>query len=129
MADPVKDFKSKRRAPSAKQRFRNGTFISYFPNSGSLNDQLNIIEGKDPGIFWSPATIEQEVKNNYQDTTYTEYPPYRYGTIVQPRKASNKDLDKSEYNILNRRFEEAKSVRKQPSLGEMLEYTLKHLNK
>ena len=51
MADPVKDFKLKRRAPSAKQRFRNGTFISYFPNSGSLNDQLNIIEGKDPGIL------------------------------------------------------------------------------
>lgn len=129
MADPVKDFKSKRNAPSAKQRFRNGTFTSYVPNFGTWDEQLNRIEGEDPGFFWSPAAIDQEVKNYYQDTTYTEYPPHRYGTIVQPRKASNTDVNKSEYNILNRRFNEARSVLKQPSLTDMLESMLKHTSK
>ena len=120
MTDFIKAFKLQkgRKAPSARQRFKNGTITSYIPRFGSWLDRLYRIEGEDPGIFWSSAAIDQEIKNNKKDTIYTEYPPHKYGTRVQPRKASNKDLNKSEYNILSRRFKEAQSVLKQPSLSE-----------
>ena len=124
MANPIKEFRRRRTAPSAKVRFKNGTFTSYSPSGLSLRDplydSLNRIEGEDPGFLWSPAMIDQEITNHLQDTTYTEYPPHRYGKIVLPRKASNKDIDRSEYNIMDRRFNEAKSVLKQPTFEEVL---------
>lgn len=133
MANPIKEFRRRRTAPPAKVRFKNGTFTSYSPSMLSLRDplydSLNRIEGEDPGFLWSPAMIDQEITNHLQDTTYTEYPPHRYGTIVLPRKASNKDIDRSEYNIMDRRFNEAKSVLKQPTFEEILESIINYQNK
>lgn len=89
-------------APDAKEAYKGGTY-----KDGLFKD---VITG--PSIVDNfPRTITQKINSN--DTTYIETPPYDPITrIIVPRgrKASSSDKDRTEYEILNRRFNEGASV-------------------
>ena len=55
--------------------------------------------------FVYPAQIKQDVQGT--DTTYTEYPRHSKFVKGVPRTASSSDVDRSEYNILKKRFDTA----------------------
>ena len=70
-----------------------------------------------PAWNYRPAWITMEVSGN--DTTYRERPEQKMGfnrTVI--RQASNSDSDKSEYRTLQRRFNTAKGIAKQPKAKE-----------
>lgn len=107
-------------APSAKERFNNGKVEHYTPNFRPWADNKTIITGKSKGWNYFAPEITKETFSETGDTIYTETPSYRFLTKPKTRKASNKDIDRSEYNIMERRFNEALEVRKRPSLDEII---------
>lgn len=123
-------------APSAKEAYKNGTIQSR-PDKFSFGWEPydNILAWRSPEIItaqppqstffnYFPRSIRKEIRyhrNNPDhildvDTLYYEHPEYRnrFGhlTKLKYRIGASSDKDRSEYEILKRRFNEAKSVSK-----------------
>lgn len=100
-------------APDAKEAYKGGTYIS-----GKKSDKIiGPIEK-----YYVPRQITRTIGPN-SDTTYVEKPKYHVpeGEFirVKPRTANSLDKDRTEYEILNRRFNEAASVSKKQQGGQM----------
>ena len=100
-------------APNAKEAYQGGTYIS-----GKNSDKIIGPAEK----YYVPRQITRTIGPN-SDTTYVEKPKYFVpeGEFihVKPRKANSLDKDRTEYEILNRRFNEAASVSKKQQGGQM----------
>ena len=98
-------------APDAKEAYKGGTY-----KSGRKSDKIIGPLEK----HYVPRQITRTISS---DTTYVETPKYFVpeGEFirVKPRKASSSDKDRTEYEILNRRFNEAASVSKKQQGGQM----------
>lgn len=92
-------------APDAKKAFKGGTY-----KDGLFKDE--VIGSYD--YPYVSRVISRKVNPITQDTTYRETPKYFVpeGDFihVDSRKASSDDKDRTEYEILNRRFNEGASV-------------------
>lgn len=102
-------------APDAKEAYKGGTY-----KSGRKSDKIiGPLER-----HYVPRQITRTIGPN-SDTTYVETPKYFVpeGEFirVKPRKANSLDEDRTEYEILNRRFNEAASVSKKQQGGQMQE--------
>ena len=97
-------------APDAKEAYEGGTYK--------------------PGKYYSTVTvpfepdmilrrIEQRINPVTNDTTYVEYPSHTQEVRVKKRKAKSSDKNREEYNIMDRRFNEAVSVSKKQQGGTM----------
>ena len=100
-------------APNAKEAYKGGTY-----KSGKKSDKIIGPLEK----HYVPRQITRTISSD-SDTTYVETPKYFVpeGEFirVKPRKASSSDKDRTEYEILNRRFNEAASVSKKQQGGQM----------
>ena len=100
-------------APDAKEAYKGGTYIS-----GRKSDKI-IGPAKD---YYVPRQITRTIGPN-SDTTDVERPKYFVpegeAIHVKLRKANSLDKDRTEYEILNRRFNEAASVSKKQQGGQM----------
>lgn len=100
-------------APDAKEAYKGGTYIS-----GKKSDKIIGPVEK----YYVPRQITRTIGPN-SDTTYVEKPKYHVpeGEFirVKPRTANSLDKDRTEYEILNRRFNEAASVSKKQQGGTM----------
>ncbi len=92
-------------APDAKEAFKGGTYVPGTNEDMIIGPRQN---------YDKPRIITRKINPNTQDTTYTERPSYIIpeGEMIRTikRSANSLDEDKSEYDILNRRFNEASSV-------------------
>lgn len=92
-------------APDAKEAYKGGTY-----ENGLFTD---IIYSK-PVTDYSPRTLKRRINPFTNDTIYIEIPekfdPINSLRAPVPRKASSDDKDRTEYEILNRRFNEGASV-------------------
>ena len=110
-------------ARKAEERYANSTFLTtehpLFSTSMRFNPKAyheGVLQTK-PAWNYRPAWITMEVSGN--DTTYRERPEQKMGfnrTVV--RQASNSDSNRSEYRTLQRRFNTAKGIAKQPEVKE-----------
>ena len=87
-------------------------FLRYFGGTPEVstnpftNEQRTAIYGRyTANPFYFPPRITQHINGN--DTSYSEIPGVYFPRIPIARKASNTDKNKSEYNILKRRFKQA----------------------
>lgn len=124
-------------AQKANERYNQGTVTNNMPNmfpnlyqrlSGMKNIKATTVQGK-AGFFKNPASISQIVgqrPNGQPDTVYVETPkhmpfmqvsPRMAGKHVSPNNYSMKEAN--EYNILGRRFNEAKTVSAKQQGGTM----------
>lgn len=92
-------------APDAKEAYKGGTY----------KDGLFIDKVIGPYDYpYVARVISRKINPITQDTTYVEKPKYFVpeGDFihVDSRKASSSDKDRSEYNVLSRRFNEGASV-------------------
>ena len=110
-------------ARKAEERYANSTFMpsdhAFFSTSMRFNPKAyheGVLQTR-PAWNYRPAWIAMEVNGN--DTTYSERPEQKMGfnnTVI--RQASNSDSNKSEYRTLQRRFNTAKGIAKQPEAKE-----------
>lgn len=127
MAEP------KKQAPKAKEAYKNGTITTYnWDNTPSiiyqrhlayphgLPKEISIIDAND-NDFIHPISrkIRREIRMGMypeglmtNDTVYVETPKHNGVTRTEPRVASKYQPNGDEYEILKRRFNEAKSVSK-----------------
>lgn len=126
-------------AEKAQERYDQGTVSNNMPKmfptlQQRLSDMKNIkvttVQGR-PGLFRKPASISQitgQQPDGSPDTVYVETPKHMPFMNVQPRMAgkasSNPFIDYSleedkEYNVLGRRFNQAKSVSAKQQGGTM----------
>lgn len=100
-------------APDAKEAYKGGTYIS-----GKKSDKI-IGPAED---YYVPRQITRIISPNL-DTTYIERPKYHVpegdAIRVKLREANSSDKDRTEYEILDRRFNEAASVSKKQQGGQM----------
>ena len=100
-------------APNAKEAYKGGTYKS----NKKFDNIIGPVEK-----YYVPRQITRTIGPN-SDTTYVETPKYFVpeGEFihVKPRKANSLDKDRTEYEILNRRFNEAASVSKKQQGGQM----------
>lgn len=100
-------------APDAKEAYKGGTY-----KSGRKSDKIIGPVEK----HYVPRQITRTIGPN-SDTTYVERPKYHVPegdfVHVKSRKANSLDKDRTEYEILDRRFNEAASVSKKQQGGQM----------
>lgn len=91
-------------APNAKEAYKRGTY-----KDGLFKDEII-----GPFIVDNISrTLTQKIDPVSNDTTYIETPPYDPVMLItkpRKRKANSSDKDRTEYEILNRRFNEGASV-------------------
>lgn len=105
-------------APPAEQRFKNGRIVT--KDDELINNRIQFVNSSQvDGVYANtpysiiPASIIRTINGN--DTTIMETPEQkRFAFRLPPkvRKASSKDEDRTEFDILNRRFNTAMSVAK-----------------
>ena len=124
-------------AEKAQERYNQGTVSNrmpkMFPNlqrrlSGMRNIKATTVQGK-PGLFSNTASISQITGQQYNgkpDTVYVETPKHMPFMNVQPRMAGQYEgigdysmEEFNDYNILGRRFNQAKSVSAKQQGGTM----------
>lgn len=124
-------------AEQAQERYNQGTVSNNMPKmfptlqqrlSGMRNIKATTVQGK-PGLFSNAASISQITGQQYNgrpDTVYVETPKHMPFMNVQPRMAGQNvgpgDYSMEEandYNVLGRRFNQAKSVSAKQQGGTM----------
>ena len=106
-------------APKAEDRFKNGkrytTGDEHVDNQIKyLGKQTRLVVAGQPYMQFVPATISESVSNK-GDTTYIEIPEQKRFAIrwlPKERKANSLDKDRTEYEILKRRFNTAWNISK-----------------
>lgn len=135
--NPIEAFKSKHRmkkfkngkelptAPSAKERYRGGTYrdlqytlnpeydtgaLIIVPKIGRPREKYQSVEGADGSVLMMPSHIAVGYSEGLRDSIASEIPAHRpWVEIAQP---VYKSQDPQEFRRLKRRFDEAKSVSK-----------------
>lgn len=124
-------------AEKAQERYNQGTVSNNMPKmfptlqqrlANMKNIKATTVQGK-PGLFSNAASISQitgQQPNGRPDTVYVETPKHMPFMNVQPRMAGQYvgpgDYSKEEandYNVLGRRFNQAKSVSAKQQGGTM----------
>lgn len=120
-------------APKAKEAYKNGTISTYNKNNTpdllykahlaypyGLTREISVIDANDNDFFHPISRkIRREIRAGFypggfmpNDTVYIEAPRYNGMVIPEYRMASTYQPNGNEYEILKRRFNEAKSVSK-----------------
>ena len=99
-------------APDAKEIYKGGTY-----KPGKIINSVTVPFESDMIL----RKIEQRINPITNDTTYIEYPSHTQEVRVRKRKAKSSDENKEEYNIMDRRFNEAVSVSKKQQGGQIQE--------
>ena len=97
-------------APDAKEAYKGGTY-----EPGKIINSVTVPFEPDMIL----RKIEQRINPITNDTTYIEYPSHTQEVRVRKRKVKSSDKDREEYNIMDRRFNEAVSVSKKQQGGQM----------
>lgn len=111
-------------APDAKEAYKGGTYVPSV-QSGESNNNNYFRKPFTSRVKAVPVTdyisreISQFINPITNDTVYKEVPYHDTEVRIKPRRASTRDTDRSEYNILNRRYNEAKSVSSKQQGGTM----------
>ena len=126
-------------AQKAQERYNQGTVSSNMPKmfptlqqrlANMKNIKATTVQGK-PGLFSNAASISQitgQQPNGRPDTVYVETPKHMPFMNVQPRMAGKapsnpfmdySDAEAQDYNVLGRRFNQAKSVSVKEQGGTM----------
>lgn len=109
-------------APDAKEAYKGGTYVPSV-QSGEPNNSNYPMKPFTSRVIAVPVTDygSREISEfiNRGDTTYREVPYYGTEVRIKPRRASTRDKDRSEYDILKRRYNEAKSVSSKQQGGTM----------
>ena len=97
-------------APKAKEAYSNG---NYYEDSRSLSDRIH---GRKSSTVTGPMNSQKSPRQITQtitrdnDTIYSETPAHDGTVRVKTRTASSSNKKGSEYDVLKRRYNEAKSV-------------------
>ena len=125
-------------AEKAQERYNQGTVSNNMPKmfptlqqrlQGMRNVKATTVQGK-AGLFSNPASISQITgyRGERPDTFYVETPKHMPFMQVQPRMAGKapdnpfmdySDAEAQDYNVLGRRFNQAKSVSVKEQGGTM----------
>lgn len=102
-------------AQKAEERYDKGKVWGPLGQTRSNGVTLTTVTSSAP-VLYTPAIIQEKVtRDKYGvpvDTTYSEAPRHLPFVNVTTRQAKNTDYDRTEYEILKRRFNTAKSVAK-----------------
>lgn len=94
-------------APDARIRYKGGTYSRETP-------WQETVTAPDGSLLNRPSKIVRTIHTNFgapNDTTVYEIPSHnRFIPVNEGRKATTADKNRTEFNILNRRFDQGKSV-------------------